>query len=256
MLKVSPLRVRVFDACRLRYRHQYIDRTRARLRPSDTAGSLVHRVLFDYFANTPAGARTPERLLELFEAGWQALSPNYMRVPGVEAHHAASVRQLRNFARCFDLQANPYLLEAYFETEIAPGIVLFGRMDRIDEERDGTLHIIDYKTGSAPEDIDAGQLRLYAIIVEEKLGRAVSRASFWHLDDGEALRPGSGQAWTIELTDDDKRQAREQLLATISEMQNVSEFPPTIGTQCAVCPYLHACEFRADIAAKRAAEGW
>ena len=55
MARYSPLRFRVFDACRLRYRYQYVDRIPARLRPQDTAGSLVHRVLCDFFSKLIAG---------------------------------------------------------------------------------------------------------------------------------------------------------------------------------------------------------
>ena len=51
MARVSPLKVRVFETCRLRFHYQYVDRdesrVRPRLRPADTAGSLVHRVLCD-----------------------------------------------------------------------------------------------------------------------------------------------------------------------------------------------------------------
>jgi len=70
MPRYSPLRFRVFDTCRLRYRYQYLDRIPARLRPQDTAGSLIHRILCDFFSKVAASERTTERLTGLFEAGW------------------------------------------------------------------------------------------------------------------------------------------------------------------------------------------
>ena len=86
MAKVSALKVRVFEQCRLRYSYQYVDksqgRARPRLRPSDTAGSLVHRVLCDVFTKVPPGERTTARLLKLFEEGWDALSQGYSADPG------------------------------------------------------------------------------------------------------------------------------------------------------------------------------
>jgi putative RecB family exonuclease len=252
MNRISPLKVRVFGACRLRYRYQYVDqqegRVRPRLRPADTAGSLVHRVLCDFFSKVEEWERTRDKLFDMFNEGWNALSEGYHRVPGVEVHHENSLRQLSNFARVFDLQARPFLVEPYFQVEIEPGILLFGRVDRLDEEPDGTLHIIDYKGGTEPEEIDPSQLVLYAILVEAKLGRTVSKASFWYLDDG--------QIWTMEFSDDDKRRAREELLATAREMESVSEFPPTIGPHCAFCPYLKVCDVRKQIAEARAREGW
>jgi RecB family exonuclease len=248
MLRVSPLKVRVFNACRLRYRYQYVERVQARLRPQDTVGSLVHRVLCDFFSKVAPEERSRERLLAMFHEGWEALSPRYRRMPGVDAMRDSAAEQLDRFAQRQDLGARPFLVEPYFQVEIAPGITLFGRLDRVDEEPDSTLHIIDYKTGSHPDEVDAGQLRLYAIMVEEKLQRTVSRASFWYLDDG--------LTWTIDLTEDDKRLAREELLAAAGEMQGVTEYPPTIAPHCAHCPYLYTCEARDEIQLRREAEGW
>lgn len=246
MIRVSPLKVRVFSTCRLRYRYQYVDRIAARLRPADTAGSLVHRVLCDFFSKLPGEERTGERLLRMFEEGWAALSRRYLRMAGVDRLRDSAIEQLQRFARQHDLLASPLMVEPYFQVVLAPDITLFGRLDRIDEEADGSLHIIDYKTGAQPDEVDAGQLRLYAIMAEEKLRRPVSRASFWYLD--------GGQVWTMDLGDEDKRQARDELLAAVQEMQNVDEFPPTMGPHCLHCPYFRPCEYRDEIL--RRAEGW
>jgi RecB family exonuclease len=248
MPRFSPLRFRVFDTCRLRYRYQYVDRIPARLRPQDTAGSLVHRVLSDFFSKVPEEERSEGRLVVMFEGGWEALSPRYRRMKGVDKLRDDSREQLRNFAKQHDLAASPLMVEPYFQVEVAPGVTLFGRVDRIDEKSDGSLHLIDYKTGSHPDEVDAGQLRLYAIMAEESLRRPVSRISFWHLDDGDV--------WTAGLSDDDKRRTRSDLLATVERMNTVNDFPATIGTHCDHCPYLYACAERPEIERRREAEGW
>lgn len=180
--------------------------------------------------------------------GWEALSPRYRRMPGAGDLREAAVRQLEDFARSHDLRAQPFMVEPYFQVEAGPGVTLMGRLDRIDEEPGGSLHVIDYKTSAEPQEVDAGQLRLYAIMVEAKLGRSVSRASFWYL--------GDGQVWTLELSEEDKRQACAELLAAAKAMTNVAVFPPTMGRHCAHCPYLYACEFREEIQRRRGEEGW
>jgi putative RecB family exonuclease len=248
VFRLSPLRVRVFNTCRLRYRYQYVDKLEARLRPSDTAGTLVHNVLCDFFAKEPQGERSEERLISMFEERWAALSPRYLRMPGVQELHDRNLDSLRRFAQREDLRAEPFQVEAYVQIRIAPDVTLFGRMDRIDEEPDGTLHIVDYKTGSHPGDVDASQLRLYAIMVESKLERTVSRASFWYLDDGSV--------WTAELAPRDKEQALSGALAAVREMQREQRFEPTVAPHCAACPYLYACDMREEIAQRRQAEGW
>lgn len=237
--KLSPLRIRVFDSCRLRFRYQYVDRIRARLRIADTAGSLVHRVLADFFTKIPLSERMSDQMLRLFDDGWRALSPRYLQMEGVEALRIDSRAQLERFATSADLTAQPFRVEEYVEVAVADGVVLFGRIDRIDEEPDSTLHVIDYKTGSQPDEIDPNQLRLYAILVEQKLERTVSKASFWFLDDGTA--------WTTDLSPSEKLEVRNQLLMTVKDMLTVSEFPATLGPHCRHCPYLYACEHRTEI---------
>ena len=248
MARFSPLRFRVFDACRLRYRYQYLDRIPARLRPQDTAGSLMHRVLCDFFSKLAAEERSEERLVRMFEEGWEALSPRYRRMRGVDRLCEDSIKQLKAFAAQHDISAAPLLVEPYFQVEVAPGVTLFGRLDRIDEEADGSLHVIDYKTGSHSDEVDVGQLRLYAIMAEESLRRSVTRLSFWHLDDG--------LVWTAEFSDEDKRRARSEILDAVERMNAVSEFPANIRPHCGHCPYLHACDERTEIQRRREAEGW
>ena len=248
MPRVSALKVRVFGTCRLRFRYQYVDKLRARLRPGDTAGSLVHRVLCDFFTKVPPAERNEKTLARLFDEGWTALSAGYHRIPGVEVHHEASLHQLANFARCFDLDAEPLMVEPYFQEEIAPGVTLFGRLDRIDEEADGTLHVIDYKGGAQPKEIDPQQLRIYALLAERQIKRKVSKLSFWYLDDGTEWTTGHGAR--------DGQSTLDDVLATVREMDDLTAFPPTIGRHCAGCPYLYACEVRDEVAARREREGW
>jgi RecB family exonuclease len=248
MPRFSPFRFRVFDACRLRYRYQYIDRIPARLRPQDTAGSLVHRVLCDFFSKVMPEERSQERLVRMFEEGWEALSPRYRRMEGVDRFRTDSVEQLKTFATQHDISAAPLMVEPYFQVEVVPAVTLFGRVDRIDEEADGSLHLIDYKTGSHPDEVDVGQLRLYAIMAEESLGKSVSRISFWNLDDGFVSTAG--------LNDEDKRRARSDFLAAVERVNTVNEFPANIGPHCGHCPYLYACAERTEIQPRREAEGW
>ena len=248
MFRLSPLRVRVFGTCRLRYRYQYVDKLRARLRPGDTAGSLVHNVLCDFFAKVVQRERSEQRLLAMFDERWAALSPRYLQIPGVDELHDRRRDALSRFAKREDLHAEPFQLEAYIQVLIAPDVTLFGRMDRIDEEADGSLHVVDYKTGAHPGDVDASQLQLYAIMVERKLERSVSRASFWYLDDGTT--------WTAEFSPQDKKRALRGALAAVRDMQSEERFEPTVAPHCADCPYLYACDVREEIAQRRQAEGW
>lgn len=66
-------------------------------------------------------------------------------------------------------------------------VILMGNFDFIGEKTDGSLHVLDFKTG-ANDEKDPIQLYIYAILAEANLGKPVSRASFWYLDRDDAPR--------------------------------------------------------------------
>lgn len=61
------------------------------------------------------------------------------------------------------------------------GTVLNGKVDFIGKLSDGSLHILDFKTGAKEED-DPTQLHTYAILAESNLQKPVSKISYWYLD--------------------------------------------------------------------------
>ncbi len=60
-------------------------------------------------------------------------------------------------------------------------IILMGNFDFVGEKEDGSLHVLDFKTG-ANDEKDPLQLYIYAILAEANLGKPVASASFWYLD--------------------------------------------------------------------------
>lgn len=66
-------------------------------------------------------------------------------------------------------------------------VILMGNFDFVGERQDGTLHVLDFKTG-ANDEKDPMQLYIYAILAEANLGKEVSSASFWYLDRDDEPR--------------------------------------------------------------------
>lgn len=77
---------------------------------------------------------------------------------------------------------SPIEFPKYLLTE---NIVLHGNMDYAGELSDGTLHVMDFKTGSKDE-VSPLQLYIYSILAENYYGKPVSKASFWYLDRDDA----------------------------------------------------------------------
>ena len=248
MFKLSPLRLRVFRRCKLRYKYQYVDRLPARPSPQDVVGALIHATLQDFFAHVPAHDRDVERLLTLLDEKWQALVFRLGSPAEREAWRERAEDQMRRFSHQHDLSLQPLALEAYYEVPVSDQVTLIGRIDRVDEESDGGLHLIDYKTGARPPEVDVEQLRFYAIMLERKLSRPLHRASYFYLEEGDV--------WTIRPTREELEDSLSQALAAVESMAAEQDFPPTVGRHCAGCPYLRVCSERDKIAQLRQEEGW
>lgn len=248
MLKLSPLRLRTFRRCKLRYRYQYVERRRGRPSAGDVLGALIHATLHDFFAYVPPHDRDVERLICLLDEKWQNLAFRMGSPAERKAWRERAEELLRRFSHQHDLEAQPLALEAYYEAPIADGVALVGRVDRVDEEPDGSLHIIDYKTGARPPEVDAQQLRLYAIILGRRLSRPLRRASYFYLDDGEVF--------SLRLSQEELEGELNEAVKTARAIAEEKEYSATIGRHCAGCHYLSVCAHRDEIAQLRQEEGW
>jgi hypothetical protein len=75
-----------------------------------------------------------------------------------------------------------------------------GRVDRADVDRDGLLHVFDYKTGRAPSEDIALQVPLYAMALSQELDAPVREAAYLSFRDRKAAsRADFGKAQELLL---------------------------------------------------------
>ncbi len=88
---------------------------------------------------------------------------------------------LENFYKNWTVLGKPAPNIHFPKLNLLDNLVLMGNFDYVEELPDGTLHVIDFKTGSKDEK-DTLQLDIYAILAEANFSKIVSKASFWYLD--------------------------------------------------------------------------
>ena len=193
---------------------QYLFSNRLRLRPLGKHeekfplffGQLTHRALESYFSRylekelPPAGEDTVTDLIDAFRAALEE------ELPTLELDHpfvtiltetfkklAIKVPPLENQLRDIFGPTRPTELEMDFTLDLA-GVVVRGKIDRMDRTREGANLVLDYKTGSVdftPEQIARGehfQALLY-LLAAESMGTAKNLGLlFYDLKKGELRR--------------------------------------------------------------------
>lgn len=188
---LSPSSIADFDKCPQLYflRNVYRSPTTGLkiqlINPALALGQAVHDTL-EQFTNLDPTDRTPEKITAIFSSVWQNLS-------GEKGGFASSAEEKEHQNRAlsmFDrLLAHPRLPRAvkarlpdFPKVDLGDDLILTGKLDWIEEEKDGTYHIIDFKTGQNEERDDSWQLPIYAVLAKGILRTDQVRVSYWYLD--------------------------------------------------------------------------
>jgi len=139
-----------------------------------------------------------------------------------------------------DERIHPLYLEKPFNLKFADA-TFRGAIDRVDLLPDGTVRVVDYKTGAPKSEDDVGfeekqQLLIYQIACLEVLDKKPSALSFVYLDNGT----------TVEFlgTDKDLDKIRDHVSRVIGQIRK-SDFAADPGEfKCKYCDFKDICEFR------------
>lgn len=198
---LSPSRAGDFMTCPLLYRFRTIDRLPEAPSPDAVRGTVVHKVLEDLF-DLPAHDRTPERAADLLAPTWDALrtlEPGLADIFAGEdgVDEGTWWRSCRTvLERYFTLEdptrLEPAERELYVEWLLESGLLLRGFVDRVDIAPDGSIRVVDYKTGRAPgpayEAKALFQMKFYGLVLWRTRGVLPAMLQLVYLGSGEVLR--------------------------------------------------------------------
>ena len=198
-------------------------------------GAGIHRVLTTYFDSVNLGrAKTDEELIDLFRL--DLTESKIQEAYQHELYEQQGIAQLREFLASARTLPPPQVLhtEQSFEIRVGPSSVV-GRIDRIDRRPDGSVAIVDYKTGKARDQENADeslQLSLYAIAAKEKWDYTVGALIFYNLEENVAVLTTRTEA---------------QLLSARARVEDAAQgiadgnFPAKPGIHCNFCAYRSLC---------------
>jgi putative RecB family exonuclease len=244
---LSPSRAGDFKQCPLLYRYRAIDRLPEPPSAAATLGTLVHAVLEDLFG-LPAEARTEHTAIGMLVPRWERMleeRPEYGSLHESDAAEAQWLADAKERLRTYFELENPARIEPegrelLVETQLEDGPLLRGIIDRVDVAADGSIRIVDYKSGRSPAPAygqkERFQMRFYALVLERIRDRRPALARLLFLKDGVHmdLRPSDEDIAAVEH---EVRAVWREIVASAER----GEFRPKKSKLCGWCSFQAMC---------------
>lgn len=243
---LSPSKITAFTNCPLAFRFSVVERLPEPPTAAALKGTLVHRALELLFSDFPIGQRTKPAAHSSLGRAWEELR-------GCEEFEGLGLDSLAEVS--FHADAGQ-LIERYFELEDPnsvhavgleldmctelEGVTVRGIIDRLDELPDGSLAVVDYKTGRAPSVEQSksrlGGVQMYALMCEAQLGRRPSVVRLIYLRDRVVI--------SATPTDQAMRGTRQRALGVWSAIERAcqgGDFRPNPSGLCRYCGFQGYC---------------
>lgn len=236
--RLSASAVETYETCPLQFKFEREWKLSRQLHAAVQYGAAMHRVLRTYFDSIRLNRTKPDdEMLQLFRDDLLScgIEDEYQRALYLQQ----GTQQLKDFLTAAHSSLTPNVLhtEEWFDVHIA-GTKLAGRIDRIDLASDGSVNIVDYKTGKARSQDDADeslQLSIYAMAAQEKWGYRIGELSFHNLEGNVTI--------ISKRTEFQLEQARERVRDAARNIAD-GNFQPKVGFHCNFCSFRGLCPAR------------
>jgi len=241
--RFSYTQLMAFETCPLQYKFAHLYKIPSLGSAAFSYGKSMHSALAAFHAEVVAGKHVPtqDRLLELLEANW--INEWYTSRKHERDRHAAAREALERYYRAHTSggaasgrSLKPSLwIEQDFTLKVGPYRII-GRIDRAEELPDGTVEIIDYKTGNLkdPDKLKkSDQLAIYALAARQAFGKTATKLTWYYLDEGKTV--------TTERTPEQLAELETTLQEKIAALL-ASDYTPTPSFACKFCDFKNICE--------------
>ncbi|MGA7503741.1 MAG: ATP-dependent DNA helicase [Candidatus Sulfotelmatobacter sp.] len=236
--RLSASAVETYETCPLQFKFEREWKLSRELHAAVQYGAAMHRVLRTYFDSIRLQrTKADDELIQLFRDDLAScgIEDEYQR----ELYLDQGIQQLNDFLAATHSSLPPNVLhtEEWFDVQIA-GTKLAGRIDRMDRASDGSVNIVDYKTGKARSQEDADeslQLSIYAMAAQEKWGYRIGQLSFHNLEGNVTI--------ISKRTEFQLEEARKRVSDAAGNIAD-GNFQPKPGFHCNFCSFRGLCPAR------------
>ena len=235
VIRLSHTKIQLHGFCGWAFKLRYVDRVRPIFRPRLLYGANVHGVISEFLARVRDGLDVEWRhMRQIFDRRWRDAP---VSEPENDRLRQEALRLVRGFwETCGPDFGKPLFLEKRFMIDMGD-VKLEGVVDRVEDRSPGSVEVIDYKSGSAPDRNTAErnlQLLIYALACREVWSLRPERVSLHY------LATNSVHSWAV--TESDVDEARQRVASTAQHIRGEA-FNPRTGPHCRRCDYLRSCSF-------------
>lgn len=251
-----------FGNCPLQYKFAHVLRVPVRGKAVFSFGKTIHNTLYNFVKLIDRGKNVVQSdlfgsdkqtkqktvkkalnlpdLIELYEKNW--IDDWYESKNQKQEYYKLGQKIIKDFFNKF-IQEQPKIfringdpaLEVSFRFKVS-GNTLIGKIDRIDETKDG-IELIDYKTGKYKEKLSSEnkqQLLIYQIAAEQSLGLKPVKLSYYYLEEGKKT--------SFLGSEEDKEKQKQEIIAMAEKIKN-SSFNANPGWNCKFCDFKDICNY-------------
>lgn len=203
-------------------------------------GTTLHKVLERFHDSGDAGVATVGDALKVYEESW--LEAGYSSPEEMQEAFGEGREIVANVIEQ-ELKREPGVrtvaVEKFLKADLGP-FVLIGRVDRIDQYPDGTLEIVDYKSGRrlvTEEDVASDlAMACYQLLIRKNFPGVPVKATI-HALRSTTKASASMTNDELEAFESDIRQLGELVLST-----TIEDHVPSVKALCAECDFLTLCQ--------------
>ncbi|MBU0708592.1 UvrD-helicase domain-containing protein [Patescibacteria group bacterium] len=243
--RLSYSQINTYSVCPQQYKYKHILGIPTPPTSPLSFGESMHRTLAEFYRRhmqetssfKSSQSSAFKALKELLETYW--ISEGYQAKEHEARQKKAGIKMLKTFCQNhYSPKQIVNKIEFPFSIKIG-GIKITGRIDRVDKLADGTIEIIDYKTGKAKKqkEIDKDlQLGIYSLAAADpnilNTPPEKQKLSFIFLEESIKL--------TTTRNSDDLQTTKTKIGELVKEIRQ-GNFTPNIGLMCQYCSYQLLC---------------
>ena len=243
---LSPSRLADFQACPRRYQHASIERIPQPASYATAKGRFAHFVFEQLFLLPPA-ERTMAKAREYVSSAVDAILTDDVRAD-ISMDDAMLERLLKEtetiITNYFEMEDPSSVNSEGVELRLGvtvDGAPLFGILDRLDREPDGSLAIVDYKTGGLPNrNYDSqtfANAEFYAALCAAELGERPTIIRLMYVAQGTTI-----ERTVTDIVVKARSGAAANAWQRINRYYDDGEFPATPSVNaCRFCSYKDLC---------------